>query len=93
MLRFSPRSISVSFLAGGKIVSSKPFAPLNFRINSRNLSGKYKSLYNMIPLQKDGTMVKKKKRERHGKKHYYHGSVLDFANIESVWWLFSDKKC
>lgn len=26
---------------GGKIVSSKPFAPLNFRINSRNLSGKY----------------------------------------------------
>lgn len=28
-------------LSGGKIVSSKPFAPLNFRINSRNLSGKY----------------------------------------------------
>lgn len=28
-------------LLGGKIVSSKPFAPLNFRINSRNLSGKY----------------------------------------------------
>ena len=25
---------------GGRIVSSKPFAPLNFRINSRNLSGK-----------------------------------------------------
>lgn len=24
---------------GGRIVSSKPFAPLNFRINSRNLSG------------------------------------------------------
>lgn len=28
------------FVAGGRIVSSKPFAPLNFRINSRNLSGK-----------------------------------------------------
>ena len=27
-------------VAGGRIVSSKPFAPLNFRINSRNLSGK-----------------------------------------------------
>lgn len=25
--------------SGGRIVSSKPFAPLNFRINSRNLSG------------------------------------------------------
>lgn len=31
----------VYLLLGGKIVSSKPFAPLNFRINSRNLSGKY----------------------------------------------------
>lgn len=29
------------FFSGGKIVSSKPFAPLNFRINSRNLSGEY----------------------------------------------------
>lgn len=29
------------YFPGGKIVSSKPFAPLNFRINSRNLSGKY----------------------------------------------------
>lgn len=28
-------------VAGGRIVSSKPFAPLNFRINSRNLSGKH----------------------------------------------------
>ncbi|KAF4795564.1 hypothetical protein TURU_091960 [Turdus rufiventris] len=28
---------------GGRIVSSKPFAPLNFRINSRNLSDAYKS--------------------------------------------------
>lgn len=32
---------AVYLLLGGKIVSSKPFAPLNFRINSRNLSGKY----------------------------------------------------
>lgn len=30
-----------SVVSGGKIVSSKPFAPLNFRINSRNLSGMF----------------------------------------------------
>lgn len=36
-------SIVVFLFPGGKIVSSKPFAPLNFRINSRNLSGKYRS--------------------------------------------------
>lgn len=32
--------VSFSAVSGGKIVSSKPFASLNFRINSRNLSGK-----------------------------------------------------
>ena len=35
--------IPLCFL-GGRIVSSKPFAPLNFRINSRNLSGKNASV-------------------------------------------------
>jgi len=32
-------SLFFFFFPGGRIVSSKPFAPLNFRINSRNLSG------------------------------------------------------
>lgn len=58
MFRFSPLYVtwecfnSISSLVGGKIVSSKLFAPLNFRINSRNLSGKYKTLYIRFLLQK-----------------------------------------
>lgn len=35
---FSLEAYFTPYVLGGKIVSSKPFAPLNFRINSRNLS-------------------------------------------------------
>ena len=47
-------------VVGGRIVSSKPFAPLNFRINSRNLSGKLWAPWcigYLAPLaQSDGTL-------------------------------------
>lgn len=47
-------------VVGGRIVSSKPFAPLNFRINSRNLSGKLWAPWYIVYLaplaQSDGTL-------------------------------------
>uniref|UniRef100_A0A671WUL3 Histone-lysine N-methyltransferase, H3 lysine-79 specific n=1 Tax=Sparus aurata TaxID=8175 RepID=A0A671WUL3_SPAAU len=67
---------------GGKIVSSKPFAPLNFRINSRNLSdiGTIMRVVELSPLRGSVSWT--------GKPVSYYLHTID-RTIVTINWFFS----